>query len=223
MAWDKNQPVGSVVANQLDDLIRTNNEGLETAVNAEHYFVTGGTQTGRHKFGVGTEATRNGTSGLAVAGAVWILTGGDIPTGQCEVSVYDGTAAAWRKSGGRMLLELNSNWTKAQFGDWVTISPSGTEYTPDFSLSNFFKFTPNANFTLKNPTSKPAANKGASYIFEITQGSGGSKAITFDTDYVFGSGIDSVLSTAAGAIDYLYGLLRSDGKIHMSLEADSKD
>ena len=224
MAWDKNQPVGSVIANQLDDLIRANNDGLEAALNKEHHFTTGGNLTGVHKFGVGTEANRTATTGIAVQGAVWILTGGDIPAGQGEFTFYDTTVAAWRKAGGRMLLELNSNWTKAQYGDWVTIPvTAGPTYIPDFSASNFFKIQPITNFSLVNPINKPAAGKAASYVFEITQdGDVTPEVITFDSAYVFTNGQAPVLSTGAGAVDLLYGVLRSDGKVHISIDRDSK-
>ncbi len=70
MAWDKTRPDGSIVAvSQADDLIRENNDSLETAMDVEHAFATGGTQTGRHQFGFGTVAARDAIADLLIDGA----------------------------------------------------------------------------------------------------------------------------------------------------------
>lgn len=46
--WDKTKPADTTVFRQADDLIRANNTAIETALDAEHAFTTGGTQTGAH-------------------------------------------------------------------------------------------------------------------------------------------------------------------------------
>ena len=46
MAWDKTLPDGAVDIAVGDDKIRLNNAAIETAIDLEHQFVTGGLQTG---------------------------------------------------------------------------------------------------------------------------------------------------------------------------------
>ena len=71
MSWDKNKPAGSDLVPDVDDEIRTNNDALETALNLEHDFSTGGGQTGKHKFPVGTTANRPAAS---IAGRIYLNT-----------------------------------------------------------------------------------------------------------------------------------------------------
>jgi hypothetical protein len=48
-AWDKTKPAGSRSLNQVDDDIRANNDAIESALDQDHDFTTGGTQTGKHQ------------------------------------------------------------------------------------------------------------------------------------------------------------------------------
>ena len=81
MAFDKTQPVAGSYANKLYGTIRTNNTGIESAVDNEHDFTTGGTQTGHHTQGSArcfwqatAPATRiDGTSFTSAdLGSIWI-------------------------------------------------------------------------------------------------------------------------------------------------------
>lgn len=83
MAWDKNSPAPGIKAKVLDDLIRTNNDALETAIDNEHDFTTSGTQTGDHAQGSArcfftdtAPATRVDGSSFIVTdnGSLWIKT-----------------------------------------------------------------------------------------------------------------------------------------------------
>ncbi len=49
MAFDKNKPAGSTPLNQSDNQIRDNFTALEAALDQDHDFTTGGTQTGKHE------------------------------------------------------------------------------------------------------------------------------------------------------------------------------
>ncbi len=51
MSWNKDNPAAGIAAKTLDDHIRTNQTALETAIDNEHDFTTGGTQTGDHTQG----------------------------------------------------------------------------------------------------------------------------------------------------------------------------
>jgi hypothetical protein len=71
----------------------------------------------------------------------------------------------------------------------------------DASKGNDFRVTLGASRTIANPAN-PA--NGQQIIFQITQGSGGSAAITWDTAYAFSTGLPQpTLSTAAGQTDLL--------------------
>jgi hypothetical protein len=71
----------------------------------------------------------------------------------------------------------------------------------DASLGNDFRVTIAASRTMGNPAN-PA--DGQQVIFQITQGPGGSSAITWGSGYEFSTGLPQpTLSTAAGQLDLL--------------------
>lgn len=49
MAFNKTQPAEGIKAKDMNDLCRTNFEGLENIISQDHDMSTGGTQTGKHK------------------------------------------------------------------------------------------------------------------------------------------------------------------------------
>lgn len=51
MAWDKREPIEGILAPDLNDVIRDNNDALEAALDAWIRFATGGTQTGQPRQG----------------------------------------------------------------------------------------------------------------------------------------------------------------------------
>ncbi len=73
--------------------------------------------------------------------------------------------------------------------------------TLDASRGNDFRVTLGASRTMGNPANP---TDGQQIIFQITQGSGGSAAITWGSGYEFSSGLPQpTLSTAAGETDLL--------------------
>lgn len=48
-AWDKAKPAGSTPLKTADDQIRANNDAIEAALDQDHDFTTGSTQTGKHQ------------------------------------------------------------------------------------------------------------------------------------------------------------------------------
>ena len=71
----------------------------------------------------------------------------------------------------------------------------------DASLGNVFRVTLGASRTMGNPANP---TDGQQIIFQITQGSGGSAAITWGTAYEFSTGLPQpTLSTTAGQADLL--------------------
>ena len=71
MAWNKGKPVNGRKAKYIDDDIKANNDALETAIDQDHDFTTGGTQTGKHDQVSLIEAVDIGTGaeGLPILGA----------------------------------------------------------------------------------------------------------------------------------------------------------
>lgn len=77
----------------------------------------------------------------------------------------------------------------------------GTTVTMDASVNNSFTLVPAQNFTLANPTNP---QNGQKILLRIKQDGTGSRVITYDTKFRFGTGIaTAVLSTGANKVDYL--------------------
>lgn len=66
----------------------------------------------------------------------------------------------------------------------VNVLQAAPTVTPDFQLANTFTLTLNQTITLANP----ANNAAGSYVIIIKQDASGSRALSFDTSYVFTSG-----------------------------------
>jgi len=96
-------------------------------------------------------------------------------------------------------LDATQTFTKAQTVAVVPLTP-GSTVTPDSSASNNFSLVAAQDFTLANAIN-PVGSRGLN--IEIVQDSPGSRACTFDTEYLFPAGADKVLTTTAAAIDYL--------------------
>lgn len=230
MAWNKDSPQGAVLtANLIDDAVRENNAQLETALDTEHRFATGGAQHGRHRFGFGTSATRDAIADLLHQGAIFFLEddgSGTIPDGHVELAVRDQVNTRWVLASGRMLLELASAWSKAQNGYHTVLSIVSNAAASDWSASNFFSLTATQNFTLSNPSNLPADSAGGlkaggTWIYEITQDGGGSRLMTLGSLFKTQFGVALTLSTDPGAVDLLVCTLRTDGNIHAELIRDS--
>ncbi len=95
-------------------------------------------------------------------------------------------------------LDVTQSFTAAQRGAQVTVTPSGSTFSPDFALAQHFNFdlVSGAN-TITNPSNVVAGQVG---ILRITQ-SGGGDTVTFGNEYVFAGGTPPTLSTGAGDID----------------------
>ena len=91
----------------------------------------------------------------------------------------------------------------------VVVLADAATIAVDASQGNDFRVTLGASRIMGNPVN-PA--NGQQIIFQITQGSGGSAAITWGTAYEFSTGLPQpTLSTAAGQTDLL-GFIYDAGK-----------
>jgi len=78
---------------------------------------------------------------------------------------------------------------------------SGATVTIDASLGDYFTLTPATSFTLANFTN---LTHGKRILLRVKQDVTGSRVITYDTKFRFGTAVASaVLSTAANKVDYL--------------------
>lgn len=94
--WDASYPRGDVAFNTGDDSIRTNQSALEERLTKEHYFPDNGAaggRMGRHKFGQGVTASRDGTLTNPSGGNVWYH------SGRRSWQFYRGTTSKWVDAG----------------------------------------------------------------------------------------------------------------------------
>ncbi len=193
---------------------RANRDTVASRYDIEHDKVTG-----RHRFGVGTLAARDGIT-TWVDGAVWIVEDPTIFAGARAIMVYDEAGTSWEVLGIDNGQHVN-DWTAGQFATPVVLVDAAV-VASDWAASNYFSLAPTQNFTLGNPTNKPAGGKVGSWAYYITQDIVGSRTIAFDTDYSFPFGIAPELTETPSATDILYCTLRPDGKISVAIASDDK-
>ena len=97
-------------------------------------------------------------------------------------------------------LDVTQSFTRAQRGEQVTVTPSGSTFSPDFAVAQHFNFDLVSGVnSITNPANVVAGQVG---IFRIKQSSGGGDTASFDTAYKFASGSPPALSSGASAVDY---------------------
>ena len=216
MPFDKNLPSGGDKAKLLDDTTRANFAALETALASEHDFLTGGAQTGRHKFGIGNTASRDAQTGM-VTGSIWFNTG-------------------LRVGGFVLQIKLGSTWFDldvyqpatiprineqipyivTQWSNWTSVTPTaGSPNTLTVALGTSsacaLKYaTITADTKLSNPTGA-VSGAGTTCVFDILIGGAGGYNFTFDTQYRAANGLKPIVSTAVGSKTRLYIESLQDG------------
>jgi hypothetical protein len=154
--------------------------------------VDSGSSSGRRRLETGKGLSRRrivqGAAGAAAAGVTGVvLTQAVAPPAHAA-----GTKAAALQS---TAIESGALAPKV-----VALTDAAT-ITVDASLGNDFRVTLGASRAMGNPTNPI---NGQQIIFQITQGSGGSAAITWGTAYEFSSALPQpTLSTTAGQTDLL--------------------
>lgn len=215
MAWDKNLPNGDLGIELGDDAIRTNNQAIETAIDAEHYLATGGSQTGRHKFGFGTTATRNALT--PQQGMIWYNT--DAYAGHIVVQGYN--SGAWVNLD---VLQTNIFRTDAQtrstvpqYADWLNVPISAGLVACDFLTSPRKYCTLTQSVTLSNPVHDLGAGvASADVMFDFIQNGTGGWTVTFGSDYRSANGLTPVISTTANSRTRVYISGTQEGKYLVS-------
>lgn len=211
MAWDKNLPAGGNDIALGDDAIRANNAAIETAVGREHEFSTGGTNSGRHAFLTGNNATRDAISNW-VAGSIYFNT--EVRSGAICMQRYSGTAWVDLDVFQSTLPRLNaqSQWTVAQFAAWASVTPgagSPDTLAIDLSLSPNKYATIVGDTIISNPTNAVASH--GTVVRLILTMSGAGHVITWGNNYRFANGVEPVVASANGAKTCVYIESQQDG------------
>ena len=203
MAFDKNLPDGDISIALGDDAIRANNEALEDALDLEHDFSTGGTQTGRHKFPV------TDTAGIIlltdmVAGSLGVDTD---PRTYGSLVFYDGGAWRYLEPGDLeyQRTDERGTWTKPQISPWVSVTPSGGSPAPvaiDMTLSPTKYVTATQDIIISNPTGS-VTDHCQNMILQVTM-SGGPWEITWGTSYRAMFGTAPVYDDTSAAVNVFF-------------------
>jgi hypothetical protein len=165
--FDKTLPLGSKAGNLLDNDCRMNFDALETTVGEEHVLSTGGPQSGKHKFAVETEGTRDGDSAY-VAGSLSITT--DTVTDKYVLTfAIDDGGIEWHTTLDAFLANAN-DWEKGQFCTPKALTPGGNVDSA-FADSNIFTLTLGEDTTLNNPDRTGLSGKSGVWYYIITNGS----------------------------------------------------
>ena len=108
--------------------------------------------------------------------------------------------------------------TKGTIGEVSALGNISGNTTLDFKTANNFSMTLTGATTLMNPTTLVAGQSG---VLFITQGSGGSKLLSYQDYWDFpDGGTPPVLSTTAAAVDMIIWIARSSTKISAQLVAN---
>jgi hypothetical protein len=137
--YDKTIPAGSTQFPTVDDNIRQNWDALEERLSAEHQFPSNAFTShtsGRHKFGVGTTATRDATLTSPQSGMVWYNTSlgcWQIHNGSAWLPAGSGGVGTTAARDALTSVPTNFTWLSTDEGfssyysgtAWVTLAPKG--------------------------------------------------------------------------------------------------
>lgn len=206
MVWDKNAASGSLKVNQFDDAVRTNSDALETALDAEHDFTTGGTQTGQHHFSRDTNATQTTAASSSVDGRL-LFTTDDRSGERVPYVVESGALVAVTPAAPVPRTDEVQDWTAGQYGSVVDVTPgAGTPKTFDWDLAdgNFFRATIDANTIINNPADALGTDEMGQFTIQLTMDGAGGHTITFDTKLLPAFGAQPAVNSGSSEITLIH-------------------
>ena len=109
-----------------------------------------------------------------------------------------------------------TNWNAAQIGPPVTITASGTIFSPVFTSGNNYRLTVSGTMTLANPTGMATAAGQAGQI-SIIGNAAGNQSLSFGSFYKFAGGSVPTLSTTANAQDLMPYYVTTSSVINATL------
>lgn len=212
MAWDATLPDGDISIALGDDAIRANNSALETALDLEHRFATGGGaagQSGRHTFTYDDETAIAALANVA-AGSI-AFSDDAIAAERPVLRIYDGSV--WRYLNPydpdhiTPYINESQSWTRPQNMQWQDVTPgAGSPNTVaiDMALQPFKAVTISADTEIQVPTNQPTAGYSQTVVLQVTN-SGAGHVITWASgggdQYVSSSGIAPIYDDSDGAVN----------------------
>ena len=128
----------------------------------------------------------------------------------------DGTGVVTALPG--VSLTAPNTWLAAQRGAVVALTV-GAIITLDFTASNNFSLALTQSFTLTNPINVSAGQSG---VIAVIQDEVGGRIISWGSSFKAAGGTKPVLTTTAGAVDYISYYVESVTRIFVSIAADIK-
>ena len=213
MSWNKNLPDGSKSIALGDDDIRENNDSLEDAVDLEHDFTTGGTQTGRHAFPVDSLGNLASLNPAGVRGGLAIATGVR-PSG--VLAYHNGTSWILADNGNDDVARTDevNLFTAPSWSEWLSVAPVSAQIDIDLDLGPTFYSTINTNVLINNP-SNAVANHCQNFLLQITW-NGALHTLTWGAAYRAANGIAPAYSTENGAVNLFTCTVLSTGSVLVS-------
>lgn len=198
MAFDKDVPAGNTKISIGDNGIRANNTALEDAIDLEHDFTTGGTQTGRHHFPVDSEANLALLSPAGVSGGLAIATG----VRSDGVLVYN-NGSAWVRAdcGATDLPRLDevNEYTAPSHSVWTSVTPGGGSVAIDLDDGPTFYATISGDVTVANPTNV-VSGYCLNFLIQLTW-SGAGHTVSWGSNYRASSGVAPIYTTGDGDVN----------------------
>lgn len=167
----------------------------------------------------GSGVTIDGAGVISAAGNYSLPTASETVLGGIKIGAglsIDGAGVVTAAAGAS--LTATNTWSAGQRGAVVALT-AGSTVSIDFATSNNFSLSPTQSFTLANPTNAVAGQSG---VIAITQDGTGSRVISWGTNFKAAGGTKPVLTTTAGAVDYISYYVESATRVFVSITADIK-
>jgi len=132
-----------------------------------------------------------------------------------------GTGNLQLQLGGSTKFEIQSGGVKLTGGAEANITglTDGATITIDMATACHHSVTLGGNRTFAAPSNQAVGQSGSIFI---TQDGTGSRTASFNSSFKFTAGVAPTLSTAAGAIDRIDYIIKSNNVIHCSVSLDVK-
>jgi hypothetical protein len=162
------------------------------------------TNTGKFKFGDGSTLWNalsyagGSVSSVGMTVPAFLSVSGSPVTGSGTLAVTLSGTALPVANGGTGQTTINA--ARAAWGEKVSVLTDAATIAVDASLANNFRVTLGGNRTLGNPTN---LIDGQVLNFRIIQDGTGTRTLAYSSYYKFAGGTAPVLSTAAGAKDFM--------------------
>lgn len=164
--------------------------------------------------GVANEAVQDMIASFLTAGTYVTLTYDDAGN-TLTVTLDAATAAQYRSNTANKVLTTDKVWAAA---DYVALTDAAT-VAVDLSAGINFTLGIGGNRTLGNPSN---TKNGQTGVIVITQDGTGSRTLAYSSSWKFAGGTAPVLTTTAGAVDWLFYQVLDSTHVYATLAKDVK-